>query len=61
MWQDFLAAVGLMLVLEGIMPFLSPDRARRTLLRISQMEEGALRAIGLMSMIIGIGILYFFR
>jgi uncharacterized protein YjeT (DUF2065 family) len=60
MWQNFLAAIGLMLVLEGIMPFLSPDRVRRTLLQLSQMEDGVLRTIGLISMLIGLAILYFF-
>lgn len=61
MWQDFLAAIGLLLVLEGIMPFLSPSRLRRVLLQISQMEEGVLRVVGLISMLIGLAVLYFIR
>ena len=61
MWQDFLAAIGLLLVIEGIMPFLSPHRVRRTLLQISQMEDGVLRIIGLISMLLGLAILYFLR
>ncbi|MGC1952758.1 MAG: DUF2065 domain-containing protein, partial [Gammaproteobacteria bacterium] len=53
MWQDLLVAVALLLVIEGVMPFLSPEALRRALLMISQMNDNALRFTGLTSMVLG--------
>ena len=61
MWDDLLAAFGLMLVLEGILPFLSPRALRRTLLQMAQLKDRALRFTGLASMALGLLVLYFFR
>ncbi len=54
MWQDFLAAIALVLVLEGIMPFLNPQGMRRTMLLITQMDDRSLRIVGLVSMVLGV-------
>ncbi|NMQ19241.1 DUF2065 domain-containing protein [Candidatus Competibacter phosphatis] len=61
MWNELLAAFGLMLVLEGILPFLSPGRLRQTLLQMAKLEDRALRLIGLASMLLGLLVLYVFR
>ncbi len=61
MWNELLAAFGLMLVLEGIMPFLNPSALRRSLLRMAQLEDRPLRWVGLGSMLLGLIVLYFFR
>ncbi len=61
MWDELLAAFGLMLVLEGILPFLSPGALRQTLLRLAQLEDRVLRFAGLASMLLGLLVLYFFR
>ncbi|HRF61764.1 MAG TPA: DUF2065 domain-containing protein [Candidatus Competibacter sp.] len=61
MWDELLAAFGLMLVLEGILPFLSPTVLRRNLLRMAQLEDRPLRFVGLASMLSGLLVLYFFR
>jgi uncharacterized protein YjeT (DUF2065 family) len=61
MWDELLAAFGLMLVLEGILPFLSPAALRQTLLRMAQLEDRALRFAGLASMALGLLVLYFLR
>jgi len=61
MWQDVLAAVGLMLVFEGIMPFLNPQGVKETLLQILQLEERILRLLGLGSMLLGLLLLYLIR
>lgn len=58
MWQDLLVAIALLLVIEGVMPFLSPEALRRTLLMISQMNDNALRFTGLTSMLLGVVLLY---
>jgi uncharacterized protein YjeT (DUF2065 family) len=58
MWHDLLVALALLLVLEGIWPFLSPNSMRRMLLAIAQQESRALRVSGLISMLCGVGLLY---
>ena len=61
MWQDILTAVALLLVFEGVMPFLSPAQLRKTLLAASQMNDSTLRVVGLASMFGGIVLLYVVR
>lgn len=61
MWAELLTAVGLLLVLEGIMPFLNPARVRRLMRQLSETEDQTLRVIGLVSMLAGLALLYFFR
>lgn len=51
-------ATALMLIIEGIMPFLNPSAFRRALLQISTMPDTQLRWIGIVSMFIGLAILY---
>jgi uncharacterized protein YjeT (DUF2065 family) len=53
------AAFALYLVLEGIFPFLNPHGLKRTLLAMSQMENGTLRIFGLVSMVAGLTLLNF--
>jgi uncharacterized protein YjeT (DUF2065 family) len=60
-WRDFGAAFALYLVLEGILPFLNPGGAKRALAMLSQMDERALRRIGLGSMIAGCVVLFLVR
>ena len=61
MWDNLLAAFGLMLVLEGILPFLSPRTSRQSLLRMAHLNDRILRLVGLTSMSCGLLVLYFFR
>ena len=58
MWHDFLAALALVFVLEGIMPFVNPEGLRRLFAVASQLDNATLRFIGLTSMIGGIILLY---
>lgn len=60
-WKDLGAAFALYLVLEGVLPFLNPGGAKRTLTLLSQMDERALRRIGLGSMIAGCVVLFLIR
>lgn len=53
MLVPFLSAVGLMLVLEGVMPFLSPRGFRRMLSGVARADDRMLRAVGLLSMLAG--------
>ena len=61
MWQELLIAVALMLVIEGILPFLSPTKMRGILLRMLEMDDKSLRISGLVSMVIGVIMLYTFH
>ncbi|MEO5342707.1 MAG: DUF2065 domain-containing protein [Gammaproteobacteria bacterium SHHR-1] len=61
MWNDLLAALALVLVIEGLMPFLSPRRMRETLQLVTQMDDRNLRLLGLGSMVSGVLLLYLVR
>ena len=51
------AALALVLVLEGLFPFLSPGGWRSTFARLMQLRDGQLRFFGLVSILIGIALL----
>jgi len=56
----FLMAFALMLVIEGMLPFLAPSVWRDTFRRITQMSDGQIRFFGLTSMLAGLLLLFFF-
>lgn len=56
-WQDVVRAFALVLVLEGVWPFLSPERWRGAMLRVASLEDRMLRSFGLASMICGLIVL----
>ncbi len=51
-------ALALLLVIEGILPFLNPAAMRRLLQTMTQMDDKTLRFSGLTSMVAGVIILY---
>jgi len=56
--HDILVALSLVLIIEGIWPFLSPISFRRLLAMVALESERSLRLAGLVSMISGLGLLY---
>jgi hypothetical protein len=60
-WPDFAAALGLLLVVEGILPFLNPRGIKRALAAMATMEDGALRTAGAVSMLAGLLLLWLIR
>ncbi len=58
MGSRLLEAVALLLVLEGVMPFLSPSSVRRLLERVNELGDRSLRVAGLASMLAGVLLLY---
>jgi len=58
MWEDLGRALCLMLVLEGIIPFLYPARWRNLVVRLAIVSDRQLRIMGLLSMLVGVGLLY---
>ena len=57
MWQDFFRALALMLVIEGIMPFLNPGAWRRALQSAAGLGDASVRAFGLLAMLAGLVLL----
>jgi uncharacterized protein len=52
--NELLTAVALMLVLEGLMPLISPARWREVFSRILAMSDGQIRFVGLASILMGV-------
>ncbi len=57
MWRELGIAVCLVLVLEGILPFLYPRHWRAAVLGLTALSDGRLR-LGLAGMVLGTGLLY---
>jgi uncharacterized protein YjeT (DUF2065 family) len=53
--------VAILLVIEGILPFLSPSRSRRVFEQMSRLEDRELRVAGLLGMLVGLGLLFYVR
>lgn len=61
MANTLMLAFALMLVIEGILPFLAPRVWRETFRRVVEFSDGQIRFIGLSSMLVGIVLLTLFR
>ena len=61
MWTELLTAVALLLVFEGIMPFISPNTFRTVMQSVLQRSNNTMRYVGLSSMIVGVVILTIVR
>lgn len=58
LWHELGVALCLVLVIEGIMPFLFPRRWQEMAMKAAEIDEKTMRAMGLVSMLIGTGLLY---
>jgi uncharacterized protein len=61
MWHDLSIALALLLIVEGVFPFLSPEALRKMLVAIHQLSDSQLRFAGLTSMLVGVVLLYVFN
>jgi uncharacterized protein YjeT (DUF2065 family) len=61
MMNTLLMAFALMLIIEGILPFLAPSVWRDTFRKITEFSDGQIRFFGLSSMLVGLLFIYFFR
>ena len=61
MRNTLLTALALMLVIEGVLPFLVPGMWRETFRKLTEMSDGQIRFVGLTSMLAGLLLLYFVR
>ncbi|MEO8307874.1 MAG: DUF2065 domain-containing protein [Pseudomonadota bacterium] len=60
-WGDLFAGLSILMVLEGLLPFLNPGGARRVFAQLASLSERDLRVGGLVSMLVGLVLLFFVR
>ena len=60
MGSSLLTAFALMLIVEGLLPFIAPAARRETFLRPASMADGQIRFNGLTSMLAGVILLFIF-
>jgi uncharacterized protein len=56
-----LTALGLMLIFEGLLPFIAPQAWRETFKRMIELKDGQLRFVGLLSIVGGLLFMFFGR
>lgn len=61
MWEDLLRALALVMVIEGLMPFLAPERWREMMLRVSTVDGRTLRIFGAVLIGAGVVVLHLLR
>ncbi len=61
MWDTLLIAFALMLVIEGMLPFLLPAMWREAFKKLTVAGDNQIRFIGLTSMLAGLLLLYFVK
>lgn len=61
MLQYWLLGLAMMLVIEGLLPFLLPELWRETFRKLVTLTEGQLRFVGLTSMLSGLLLLYWIK
>ena len=59
--QDFLTALGLVLVIEGVLYAAAPDAMRRMAARASLLSSDALRVGGMAALALGVGLVWLLR
>ena len=59
MGETLAIAIALVLVIEGLLPFLMPGLWRDTFRRITELSDGQIRFFGLTSMLLGVLLLFF--
>ena len=53
-WDDLLAALALVMIIEGLIPFVSPQGYKNTMQQLITMPAPTIRTIGLSLMVIGV-------
>ena len=60
-WTEILTALALVMVIEGMLPFISPTKYRQMVAEITRLSDNNIRNIGLVVMIAGLLLLFFVR
>ena len=61
MIAEIFTAVALVLILEGMLPFISPRKYRQMVAEIARLGDNQIRNIGLVVMVIGVVVLFIVR
>lgn len=61
MWSELWVALALLLVLEGVLPALSPRNYRKAMLSLVQLDDRSIRSAGLVLMIAGAVLVYWLK
>ena len=54
MLDDWLRAIGLLLVLEGLLPLAAPARWREVFLQVARLRDGQIRFVGCGAALLGV-------
>lgn len=57
-WHDLLNAIALLLILEGLLPFVNPGSIKKVYKAMQEMPERSLRMVGFGSIVVGLMLLY---
>ena len=57
LWDSLLAAVALVLILEGLLPLISPTKWREMFSQLLQLQDGQIRFFGLGTVLLGLFLL----
>ncbi len=60
-WTEILTALALVLVIEGMLPFIAPGRYKQMVAQVVRLSDNHLRTVGLIVMIAGLVLLYLAR
>ena len=60
-WGDLLAALALVMIIEGLVPFIRPRGYKNTMQQLTSMPESTLRGIGFGMILCGVVYMYFVR
>ena len=60
-WTEILTAVALLLVIEGMLPFVGPGRYKQLVAQIAGLSDNQLRTFGLTAMVAGLLLLFIVR
>ena len=58
MLQYWLLGLAMMLVIEGLLPFVFPEMWRETFRKLVSLSDGQLRFVGIVAMLLGLLMLY---
>ena len=61
MWQELAVAISLVMIIEGLLPFIAPGRWREVILNVAHSNDRQIRIIGLISMLSRLAPLYWVR
>lgn len=60
-WKDLLTALALVMVVEGILPFINPQGYKNSMQQLLAMQNSSLRYVGLGLMLVGVIALFLVR